>query len=458
MFSFAVYLDEKVASPQRDLLVVNGKPVAVRKLDARRVSFEFSAPYAPAERLFDGVAILPKHVLGAALDAGTLGAEWPLASPPATLVGLGPFRVREVVPGQRIVLERNPYYWKRDARGQQLPYLDRLTFLIVGNEDAQVLRLKAGDIDILGRLSPNSATALTGASQEWRVIDGGPSLEYNFLLLNLNPVGPSADPSTAAARTLWMDAKVRRAFSLAVDRAAIARLVYYGRATGIAVPVSPANRPWFNESLRPQARDLGAARLLLQQAGCALRQGQLVDRDGRPVTFTIAVAASNAPRRQMATMVADDLKALGISVTVVPMEFRALVDRVTRSHEFEAALMGLASGDVDPAADLNVWRSSGATHLWRLDRTAPALPWEVEIDTLMAEQLVTRDAAVRKRLFDRVQAIAAAEVPVVALTSPHLLVGVRSGLANVHVSVLDVSALWNIDQVFWRGGPPASRR
>lgn len=457
VFSFEAHLDEKTGSPQRDLLVVGGTPMSVRKLDERRVSFSFAAPYAPAARLFDGVAILPRHVLGDARRAGTLGEAWALSATPASVVGLGPFRLREVVPGQRVVLERNPHYWKRDAHGGRLPYLDRLTFLVVPNEDAQVLRLKAGELDLIGRLSPASASALGDGGQAWRLIDAGPSLEYNFLLPNLNPPPAGAPDAARALRAWWMDVRVRRAISLAVDRAAIARLVYHGRGTPLAVPVSPANRPWFNDALRPPARDVAAARALLASAGGTWRDRQLLDASGRPVAFSIAVAASNVPRRQMATMIAADLGALGVTASVAPLEFRALVDRVTRSLDFDFAVMGLASGDVDPAADLNVWRSAGATHLWRLDRSQPPLPWEREIDALMDAQLTERDAARRKQLFDRVQAIAAAELPVIPLASPHLLVAVRGGLANVHASVLDSSALWNADEIFWRNGPPASR-
>ena len=458
VFTFQSFLDERFASPQRELLIVGGRPLAVRKLDARRVVFEFAAPYAPAERLFDGVPVLPMHVLGPLAKDGSLASAWGLGADPRRVVGLGPFRLREYVAGQRIVLERNPHYFRRDARGQPLPYLDTITFVVVANEDAQVARLKAGEVDVIGRLSPSAAVQLEAAGPGVRVHDGGPSLEYNFLLLNLNPIAAGTPDASTSARAWWADARVRRALSLAVDRDAMVRLVYYRRATAIGVPVSPANTPWFNTALGSPRRDLAAARALLEQAGSRLRDGKLLDPGGRPVGFSIAVAANNAPRRQMATMLADDLKAVGIAVTVVPLEFRALVDRVTRSFDFDAAVMGLASGDVDPAADLNVWKSTGATHLWRMDQSTAPPAWEAEIDRLMEAQLVTRDTAARKRSFDRVQVIAAEQMPVVPLVSPHLVSAFSSALGNVRPSILDSSAIWNAGQIYWREGPPASRR
>jgi peptide/nickel transport system substrate-binding protein len=144
VFSFGVYLDERLHSPQRDLLLVAGKPIVVRKIDAHTVAVDLPGPYAAAERLFDSVAMLPRHRLEAAWKAGTLGDSWSLAAAPSDIAGLGPFRVERVRAGEEIVLARNPYYWKQDRGGAPLPYLARLTFTIVPSEEAQVLRLRSG--------------------------------------------------------------------------------------------------------------------------------------------------------------------------------------------------------------------------------------------------------------------------------------------------------------------------
>jgi peptide/nickel transport system substrate-binding protein len=140
VFSFQVYLDEKIGSPQRDLLLLEGKPIGIRKLDSHRVVFDLPAPYGAAERLFDGFAILPRHRLEPAWREGRLGSVWGLDTPPAEIVGLGPFRFKEYVAGQRLLLERNPYYWKSDAAGHRLPYLDEVRFIPAVGEDLQVLR------------------------------------------------------------------------------------------------------------------------------------------------------------------------------------------------------------------------------------------------------------------------------------------------------------------------------
>ena len=143
LFSFKVYLDEKSQSPQRDALIIADKPIVVKRLDAYTVVFELVQPYAAAERLFDSLAILPRHLLEKAYQEGKLGQAWGLGSSPGEIAGLGPFRLKEYVAGQRIILERNPYYWQADRKGNRLPYLDDITFLFVTSADAEVIRFQA---------------------------------------------------------------------------------------------------------------------------------------------------------------------------------------------------------------------------------------------------------------------------------------------------------------------------
>src|SRR5580693_338390 len=193
IFSFQVYLDEKVDSSQRDLLVVGGKPINVVKVNDYAVRFELAQPYAAAERLFDSVAILPRHLLDSDYRAGGLSQAWSLSMAPGEFAGLGPFRLKEYVAGQRVVLERNPYYWKADRAGNQLPYLNEVVFLFVPSEDAQVIRFQSGDTDVLSRFSAENFAVLQKQQgvKGYHLDDLGPGLEYNFLFFNMNDPGPN---------------------------------------------------------------------------------------------------------------------------------------------------------------------------------------------------------------------------------------------------------------------------
>ena len=453
VFSFQVNLDENVHSVQRDLLVIDGKPIAVAKLDQYTIRFDLPKPYAAAERLFDSVAMLPRHLLEAPYKEGKLATTWGLDTPPGKIAGLGPFRLKEYVAGQRIVLERNPYYWKTDAKGTRLPYLEQLLFIFVPSEDAQVLRFEAGETDILNRISAENFAVLEKEQQArgFKLFDLGPGLEYNFLLFNLNDDTAGRMRETEFHQTWFRDQSFRQAISVAIDRDAIVKLVYQGRAVPLAAQVTPGNKLWLNEALPKPERSLVKAKALLQGAGFHWNSdGALIDAAGHPVEFSVLVSASNAQRKQMATLIQADLKQIGVTVQVVPMEFRAQVDRITQSHDYDSAIMALGSGDVDPTAEMNVWLSSGATHLWHLGEKQPATKWEAEIDRLMRAQESETDPRKRKLEYDQVQQLVASELPIVSLVSPNILVGAKSGLANFEPSILDHYTLSNADELFWR--------
>lgn len=451
IFSFRVYLDEKVDSPQRDLLIIGGKPISVEKIDANTVRFILPRPYAAAERLFDGFPILPRHLLETAYKNGTLSKAWAVSSAPAAFAGFGPFRLVEYVPGQRLVLERNPYYWKRDASGQQLPYLDKVIFLFVSSEDAQVIRFLSGDTDVLGRFSSENYSVLKAQApaKGFHVDDLGPSLEYNFLFFNLNDLNGKGLPNIADKQGWFRDVRFRQAVSDAIDRAAIVRLVYQGRAVSLATQVTPGNKLWLDPAIGPPVHSVQHARDLLKSAGFSWRaDGSLVDARGKPVEFSILTSSSNAQRAKVATLIQSDLGALGMNVQIVSLDFGAMVDRLLNSFDYEAALMGLADGDADPNTEMNVWLSSGGMHIWHLNEPHAATPWESDLDRLMNQQLVTLDYAERRELYDRVQQIVAHQLPIICLASPDVLVGARDRVGNFRPAILEPSVLWNVDRIY----------
>lgn len=459
LFSFKVYLDEQVHSSQRDLLIISGKPLKVEKLDAYTVRFTFPLPYAPAERVFDGLAILPRHLLEKDYQEGKIGQDWTLNTPPAQVVGLGAFRLKQVIPGDRIVLERNPYYWKIDSKGQRLPYLDELTFVVVPTQDAQVIRFQAGDSQIISGLSADNYVALEAEqkARHFKLYDAGPGLEYNFLMFNLNDDVDVSLPEIARKQKWFRDVRFRQAVSAAIDRSGIVRLVYRNRAAALATHVSPGNKAWFNSSVPVPVRSLPHARELLKAAGFSWRpDNTLVDSSGQPVEFTILVSSSNTQRGQIATLIQDDLKAIGIVAHVVPLEGRSANDRVLNSHDYDAIVMGLVSGDADPTPDMNILVSNGQTHLWHLGEKTPATPWEAELDQLMQKQLVTLNYQQRKKIYDRVQEVLAQQLPMIYLVSPNILVGAQENLGNFHPAIIEQYTFWNAEELFWH--PPAGKQ
>ena len=461
VFSFRVYLDEKVGSPQRDLLIVGDKPIAVRKVDQYTVQVDLAEAYAVGERMFDSVAMLPRHLLEAPYTEGRLARTWAVGTPADAFAGLGPFRLKEYVPGQRLTLERNPFFWKTDRAGTHLPYLDRLVFVFVPSEDAQALRFQAGDADVTTRLSATNFEVLQRdrGKRNYDLLDIGPGLDYTFLFFNQNSVAQTDSPQVSRRRGWFRQLAFRQAVSLATDRDAIVRLVYRGHAAPLWGHVPPGNKLWVNRSLPKPPRSLDRARERLRSAGFSWNaSGALVDKDGQPVDFTIVTNTGNTERMQIATIIQDDLKQIGIRVGVVTLELRALLQRVLTTHDYDACVLALGAADGDPSSEMNVWLSSGGTHLWNPEQAAPATPWEAEIDTLMRRQLAVREPQERKRLYDRVQELVAENLPVISLVSPSVLAGTTKGLANLRPTIFDHHALWNVDELFWRGRPAGETR
>jgi peptide/nickel transport system substrate-binding protein len=395
--------------------------------------------------------MLPRHLLEKEYQEGKISQAWTLNTPPEKIAGLGAFRLKQVVPGDRIVLERNPNYWKIDAKGQKLPYLDELTFVVVPTQDAQVIRFQAGDSQLISGLSADNFVALEPEqkTRHFKLYDAGPGLEYNFLLFNLND-DTDRLPEVARKQKWFRDVRFRQAVSAAIDRASIVRLIYRNRASAIATHVSPGNKAWFNAAVPAPAQSLKRARDLLQAAGFSWKpDNTLVDSSGQPVEFTIIVSSSNAQRGQIATLVQADLKAIGIATHVAPMESRSASDRVLNSHDYEAAVMGLVSGDADPTPDMNVLMSNAQTHLWHLGEKTPATPWEAELDQLMQKQLVTMNYQQRRKIYDRVQEVLAQQLPMVYLASPNILVGAQEDLGNFHPAIIEQYTFWNADELFW---------
>ena len=173
--------------------------------------FHFAKPYGVGERVFDGLAILPRHLLEKTYQEGKLGQIGSLSTPANQWAGLGPFRLKEYVAGQRLILERNPYYWKTDTQGHRLPYLNELVFLFVPSADAQVLRFQSGETDMISRLGAENFSVLARQQRGYTMADAGPGLEYNFLFFNLNDLGDKTAPETARKQKWFRAVQFRQA-------------------------------------------------------------------------------------------------------------------------------------------------------------------------------------------------------------------------------------------------------
>jgi peptide/nickel transport system substrate-binding protein len=457
VFTFQVIYDPRIPSSVADILKVGGQRIRVEKVDDRTTRFTFPEATAAALRLFDAVYVLPRHILEPIYREGKFEAGWGLSTPPEQVVTPGPFRLQGYEPGQRTVLVRNPYYWKRDDQGRALPYLDEIELVIIPDKSTQLLKFQQGELDVLPAIRTEDVQALqplveTGVAD---TLDLGPSLIAELLWFNLNPgrQAQSGKPYVDPVKLKWFSqVKFRQAIATAIDRAAIVDVVFSGKATPLLTVVSPGETQWHHPGVRPYAYNPNQAARMLDQIGLRDHDGNGTreDEQGNPVKFTLITNAGNVLREKMGLLIQEDLKQIGIEVNFVPVESKTLLGKISTDFDYEACLFSLFGGDTDPNPKSNFLLSSGNLHYWYPLQPAPATPWEAEIDELMAKQATTLDRAERKRLFDRVQQIIAEQVPVIPLVARNLLVAARRRVGNLKPGILYDYVLWNAEELYLR--------
>ena len=398
--------------------------VETKIISPTQISITFPAPVAGLDRAFDQVAILSAH------------------SAKKEMAVLGPFTVADYKPGATLLLKRNPNYWKADAQGKKLPYLDAIQLDIQPNRDVEMLRFKRGELDLINSLDSEYYDKLASSTPEV-VHDAGPSLDSEQMWFN----EVAKAPLPPYKKDWFRSANFRRAISQAINRDDMAKVVFRGHAQAAIGPVSPANKFWFNAKLKPVAYSPDASLKLLQADGFRLENGVLKDKNANEVVFSIITNSGNKYRERMATMMQEDLQKIGIHVNVVTLDFPSLIERMTQSFDYEAILLGLTNVGLDPNDQMNVWLSSSENHQWNPSEKTPETVWEGEIDKLMRAQASSVDPKKRKESFDRVQEIAVEQSPFLFLVNRNSLSAVSLSVHGANPVILVPQTYWNVERL-----------
>ena len=447
IFTFQAIYDPKVPSVLASGLLVNGQPLKVTAPDPKTVVVTFPARFGPGIALLDNVHLVPKHKLQRALDTGTFAQSLAVTTPPAELATLGPFMLQRYEPGQRMVFARNPRYWKKDAAGLQLPYADQLVLEVVPDQNAELLRLQSGQIDMLQQqIRPEDVATLRPLVDQGRlrILELGVGLDPDFLVFNLRGPYWEKDP-----RRHWILRKeFRKAISHAVDREAFANTVFLGAGVPIWGPITPGNKEWFSPNVQRYAHSIDRAKEILADLGLANRDADewLEDAGNNEARFTVLAYRGNSSVERGAAVLRDALRAVGVAVDVVTLEQGALIQRMLKG-QFEALFFFFAWTNLDPSMNLDFWLSSGGAHVWNIGQPKPATDWEKEIDDLMMEMTAQVDPAERRRLFEQVQKIFAENLPVLYFVAPRLHMGVSDRVGGLEPALLRPQLLWNVDRI-----------
>jgi len=375
-----------------------------------RVTYE--KPFAPALSSWGNLVVLPKHLL-----EGKDITKSELARRP---IGTGPYRFREWISRDRVILEANPDYF------EGRPYIDRYVVRVIPDLATMFLELKAGGLDLMG-LTPMQYKRQTSDAffeknfRKYRYLANA----YTYLGYNL------LEPK-------FQDKRVRQGLSHAIDKEEIIKVVLLG----LGVPATGPYKPglWFyNPNVKKYPYDPSKALALLKEAGWEDRDGDgLLDKNGQPFEFTVITNEGNALRLRTAVIIQERLKKIGIRMKIRVIEWSAFINEFIDKKNFEATILGWTTGfEPDP---YDIWHSSktGKKELNFITYK------NAEVDELLEAGRRIFDQEKRTAIYRRFQEILAEEQPYTFLYVPEALPIVHARIHGIEPSPLGIS--YNFDR------------
>ena len=392
-------------------------------IDPRTVRFDFVAPHAQA---LDGFwwPPLPRHLL-----EGVAPEQMSQAAYNQRPVGSGPFRFVSWERNQQLVLEANDSF--SAALGGR-PYLDRVVFRVIPEPTTMITELLNGSADMIGyTLLPDQAIQLE--NQRGAELRHYPSREFTYLGWN------NSNP-------LFEDARVRRALAMAIDRPGLIRAMLHG----LAVPASGMIPPWspLYTDIDPLPHDPDEARRLLAEAGWSDADGDgVLERDGQPFRFTLLVNSANRMHQDLATVLQQGLRSIGVAIELRTIEFQTLLQQ-HRGRQYDAVISNwtLDNFKVDPTPLFTCEEARRAGSANRAGFCDPA------IDALIQRGLRADDPAAAADIWAEFSLRLQEQQPITFLFWSEDLSGLGPRMQNVTSDVR--SKIVNIDE-WW---VPASRR
>jgi peptide/nickel transport system substrate-binding protein len=463
-----VYLNKAIPTDFRDVLRVGktGALPTVKKLDERRIEFSIPEPFAPFLRV-TGIGILPKHILQKSIETKDSQGQpnflsiWGTNTQPlSNIVVPGPYMIESYRVGERVILRRNPYYWKKGPQGESQPYIERIVVQVVESTDTGLLQFRSGGIDIEG-VTPDYFALLKREEKKrgFKIYSGGPSLSTSYISFNLNKgESKNGKPFVDPIKSKWFNnLDFRRAIAHSIDRQQMLNNIYQGLG-GFQHSIIPTQSPYYispKEGLPTYEFSPAKAKELLLKAGFKYSpKNELMDAEGHRVRFSMITNAGNKIREAMGAQIQQDLAAIGIKVDFNPMAFNALVDKMDGSKQWDSLLLGFGGSGVEPNQSFNIWAIDGGLHAFN-QGPKPGQPpikgwevsdWERKISDLYIQGAQELDETKRKAIYAEAQTLVQEYLPFIYMIQPLSFSAVRDRVQNVKYSALG-GALWNLPEL-----------
>ncbi len=467
VFSFNdIYMNKRIPTYTQDALQIGISKafLKVRKLDARRVEFILPEPFAPFVRsIAAGVGILPEHALRAAVETKNSEGKpvfmstWGTDTDPKKIVVNGPYTIESYSSNQRLTFRRNPYYWRKDAQGKQLPYIERVIWEIVESPDTALLQFRSGGLDIL-EIGAGTFQLLKHEEKRgnFSIQNAGPDSGTSFMTFNLSKGSRNGKPLVDPIKSrVFNNVAFRQAIAYAIDRQTMINNTLRGLGKPQNSPISVPS-PYYlspQEGLKTYDYNPEKAKQLLLGAGFKYdNKGQLLDVDGNRVRFTMMASAGGRPT--ITPKIQQDLGKIGIKVDLQFLDFSIIGEKISNTLDWEC-WYGAITGGIEPQDGYNVWSVEGNFHVFNQKAQTGQAPtqgweasdWEKKIADLYIQGSKEFDETKRKAIYAETQRLSQEYLPFIHLFNPLALVAVRNTIQDVKYSAIAPSPAsynWNI--------------
>ena len=438
----------------RDSLYINGELPKIKQINKYTVEFILPQPYAPFLRMLS-TPIAPKHAFAPAVKKGKKFFDSFLSTNtnPEEFVTSGAFKLKEYVPAQRVVFEKNQNYYEINTKGEKLPYLDKLVYLIVGDLNNQVLKFEAKELDVISLQGSKVARYKSlEPHSDFKLYNLGPDTGTMYLSVNLNNRKDSkGEYYVEPKKQKWFeDLNFRQALDYAIDRKNMVLNIANGIGEPLYTPES-LNSIYLNKDLKPYDKDLNKAKELLTKSGFYIKNNKLYDKYGNRVEFNLYTNAGNTEREAIGVMIKQDLEDLGMKVNFKPIEFNSLVNKLVSTFDWDMVIMGLTGSPLEPNGGKNVWLSDGRLHMFNMrtpeEGKIGLLPWEAELDEMINKGALVTKFEDRKKYYDKYQEIIYTQKPMIYIYSPILIVAIRNKFKNIYPTSLG-GMTHNIEEIY----------
>ncbi len=439
----------------RDSIVIDGKLPTVQKIDDYTVKFVTPKPFAPFIRMLSS-PIAPKHFFGPAVSRGKAYFEGFLSTntDPEKFVTSGAFRLKEYVPAQRVVFERNPNYYVINKDDKKLPYLDKFIYLIVGDVNNQVLKFEGGELDEISLQGANVARFKEMEKHsDFKVYNLGPDTGTMYIAMNMNNRKDDKGKFYVnPKKQVWFqDKNFRQAVDYAIDRKNMVLNIANGLGEPLFTPET-LNSIFLNKKITGHDKNIEKSKELLLKSGFNWdRAGHLIDRFGNHVEFDLYTNAGNTEREAIGVMVKQDLEDLGMKVNFKPIEFNSLVNKLMATMDWDMVIMGFTGSPLEPNGGKNVWLSDGTLHIFnqRLEKdlNSKRYLFENRLDYLYTQGALATSFEARKKFYDEYQEIVYEEKPLIYIYSPIRIAALRNKFKNIFPTSLG-GLTHNIEEIY----------